>query len=274
MKRVAIIGSAGRGSDAGKMTPALFEKMQQCAVTLLSRVFGLLPEQVVLVSGGSSFSDHVAIALWNTSRQLAQDIKTYKPISQLELHLPCSWDKSKNSFEDNKEKWAQNPGLALNCYHKEFSRRCKLDSLSELSRALSHPGASSLISRGFHARNTSIAQHCDYLIAFTFGSSTQFPLPSGGTYDTWKKCSVKNKIHVPLLSLTHGTYVYPLDLGGLHVDRQELDWAWLVKQQKSPSPPRTTLKRPRDDGDGDDEKKDGKGDEETHMVKKTKIADP
>jgi hypothetical protein len=49
---------------------------------------------------------------------------------------------------------------------------------------------------GFHVRNTAIAKKSDILIAFSWGTGSA--PTDGGTYDTWKKCKARIKIHVSL----------------------------------------------------------------------------
>ena len=61
---VAIVGAAGRGADAQRLTAAHFSAMVTVARCIIRQVWGLSPPQVHLVSGGSSWTDHVAVALY------------------------------------------------------------------------------------------------------------------------------------------------------------------------------------------------------------------
>lgn len=202
--RVAIIGSAGReASEAKQMTPELFALMKECALKIMHDVFKLTNHKdIELVSGGSAFADHVAVALWLEQKDFAK----------LRLYLPCNFWKRQRTpqFADSHLSWKENPGGALNHYHHQFSKACKCDSLKELDQAMVQFWVNTEESPGFHARNSEVARNCDYLIAFTFGESTLYP-KSAGTWDTWKKATSRvQKIHVPLLQLQKGTYVYPL----------------------------------------------------------------
>jgi hypothetical protein len=60
---VAIIGTAGRGGNAQRLTPAHFTSMVNAARIIISHVLQLSPSEVQLVSGGSSYADHVAVLL-------------------------------------------------------------------------------------------------------------------------------------------------------------------------------------------------------------------
>jgi len=57
--------------------------------------------------------------------------------------------------------------------------------------------------KGFHSRNSDIARNSTILIAFSW-SNGNAPV-SGGTKDTWMKCTARKKIHIPLSSLTYKT---------------------------------------------------------------------
>ncbi len=55
--------------------------------------------------------------------------------------------------------------------------------------------ARAIVRKGFLARDTLIAENCDYLIVFTF--SADIP-KEGGTFDTWKKTPHSNKVNIDL----------------------------------------------------------------------------
>lgn len=65
----------------------------------------------------------------------------------------------------------------------------------ELARVIGDTSVKTVVRKGFLARNTLIAENCDYLIAFTF--SADVPI-EGGTFDTWKKTPHSNKINIDL----------------------------------------------------------------------------
>jgi hypothetical protein len=183
MTRVAVIGSAGRGEDAPKMSNALFGLAVARARTLIKDY-----ENVELVSGGAGWMDHIAVTLFLD-----------KSTNGLELYLPCKWDGDK-FLDTGASSWRTNPGRTANQYHREFSRKLERNTLDEIAQAKA-AGARLVEGTGFHARNSQIAANCDVLIAFTWGNG---PEPKdGGTLDTWKKCKAPVRIHVPLSELVN-----------------------------------------------------------------------
>ena len=99
--KVAIIGAAGRRGDAHRLTAAHFTSMVNTARCIVRQVLGLSPSQVHLVSGGSSYADHVAVVLYVQSvmeqaqeEGTASDTEAY---AGLTLHLPASFHASSTS---------------------------------------------------------------------------------------------------------------------------------------------------------------------------------
>lgn len=188
-KRVAIIGSAGRGPDSKRMSKELYSCMVERALRTILDEWQLEPRNVVLVSGGSSFSDHVAVSLYHQ----------YSDFKGIALYLPCGFDKGQ--FKDTGQRdWRTNPGNYLNYLHKQFSRTVGLDSLKQIATLETHPRARlDTSSSGFHQRNALVARS-DYILAFTFGQGS---VPAdGGTAHTWSKAPPQaRKKHVSLLKL-------------------------------------------------------------------------
>jgi hypothetical protein len=122
----------------------------------------------ILVSGGAAGADHIAVRLFLENH-----------VSELELHLPCRWNDGKY-FDSGEYDWRVNPGKTSNTYHRIFSLSIHSNSLNELNQAIIN-GAKIFTYNGFHSRNNSVAE-CDSLLAYSFDLS-------GGTLDTWKKCS-------------------------------------------------------------------------------------
>lgn len=169
--RVGVVGSAGRD---GTYTPVLFARMEACLRTFLSQFTG-----VTLVSGGAAGADHLVVRL----------SENYPGI----IYGPCAWTGTR--YEDNgSPDWRVNPGRLANRYHEQFARTTGIPSLAELQAAIDSGRVKYIPGSGFHQRNGFIAA-CDVLIAFTFSPG---PAPtSGGSADTWKKCSGV-KFHVSL----------------------------------------------------------------------------
>ena len=140
-------------------------------------------------------TDHIAVGLFLTQE-----------VPLLTLHLPAQLLKDdKTQFMDTgSSDWKANPGRSANKLHKKFSEKIKEDSLEHLNTAIM-VGATDAVHKGFHARNSFVAES-DYLLAFTWGSGD---VPKeGGTMDTWNKCKGK-KYHVPLESLALSPAVSP-----------------------------------------------------------------
>jgi hypothetical protein len=81
--KLAIIGSAGRGKVA-RYTQEHWLDMHQHVRTLILRW-----QPTELISGGSSFADHLAVHLSNNQSEFP-----------LTLYLPCNFDYAQCKFAD------------------------------------------------------------------------------------------------------------------------------------------------------------------------------
>jgi hypothetical protein len=213
---IAIIGSAGRKDDASKMKATFFRQMCDSSKKIIVDEWKMVNPPPHLVSGGSAWSDHVAVRLFIDSalHHLATSSKEDKEIirvSGLTLHLPCDFEMdSKNPrFKDTgSSSWMTNPGRYLNELHKKFSQVCGISSLVDIFTALKL-GATCTVSSGFHARNALVAQS-QFVLAWTW-SSTQVP-QDGGTLHTWNLAKKATKRHVSFDSLKRETLVHALFL--------------------------------------------------------------
>lgn len=176
--KVAIIGTSGRYGKP--LTALIYQQMVRKAYEIITDTWRLNPDQVTLVSGGSSWADHVALDL---SLQCAQ----------LELHLPCEFN---DKFIDNGQVYS-NPGQLLNKCHAQFTKVLGRNTLQELATAKSQPTTTIHVWPGFYARNDQVAQ-ADYLIAF--GWDVPQPQIKSGTNYTWFKAK-GTKIFVNLNTL-------------------------------------------------------------------------
>ena len=101
--RVAIIGTAGRRDAAGRLSAAHFTAMVSLARTIIERVLLLHPSQVHLVSGGSSYADHVAVALYLQSiggqdgKAASETAGPDESYAGLTLHLPTAFHTTSTS---------------------------------------------------------------------------------------------------------------------------------------------------------------------------------
>lgn len=162
MKRVAIIGTAGR-----KRMP---ERRHERYMLDAAREFLRGREGSTLVSGGAAWADHVAVRL---------ALEDGWPLS---LHLPAEFDHVCKRYTS--EGW-HSPGSVSNIWHRKFSevaRRDALASLREIAEVLRLPTTSVPVAgRGFWFRNRTIAESED-ILAFTFGATEPI---DGGTRQTW-----------------------------------------------------------------------------------------
>lgn len=182
---VAIIGTANRKKELlSKMSVELYEKMVKRAHKTIVNDLNLDMSNVILVSGGAAWSDHVAVSLFNRYCYNA-----------LKLYIPCDWKESK--YHDNGARgWRHNPGYSANLYHRQFSDIMLCDTLKEIEESRQN-GAVLYVQDGFHARNTCIAES-DNLIAFTWANNENEI--TGGSRDTWRKCE-NRKIHISINDL-------------------------------------------------------------------------
>jgi len=174
---ISIIGCAGRNHQEVKMTSDLYEKMYaKCKSTI--KQLGFSMDKIHLVSGGSAWSDHLAIDLF---------LKYGKKGCQLTLHLPCAW----NGNEFGKGSC----GRTLNLLHESFSAKTNKRTLNEIKKAIAR-GAKVIQYSSFYERNIMVGKS-NYLIAFTWNNLT-----SGGTKHTWVNAPTwTTKIHIPLSTL-------------------------------------------------------------------------
>lgn len=166
MKTLGIIGTAGRGEDGTKMNLETWRRMLHFTRLKIAN------NQInCLVSGGSSWADHVAVALYLEC----------KGSLNLKLFLPVGF---KDKFNEEEITIPFNCGNILNHFHKQFSKVIGMDTFEQI-RSVLDSGVECSSGKGFHGRNTQIANNSTDLLAFTFGDGPN--LKDGGTKDTWDK---------------------------------------------------------------------------------------
>ena len=172
--RLAIIGSSGRNPvEKNQLNKDSMDWMKSNIYVYIEQIMDLEPNEITLVSGGSSWADHVAVQLFLTGE-----------FQGLELYLPAEFDTSNDCYMKTTE------GSRLNYLHT-------VTTLKELSTAISNPQTTTIVKKGFLNRNTFIALNCDHLLAFTFSDGDK-PQIGTGTMDTWNKCQHENKYHESL----------------------------------------------------------------------------
>lgn len=200
---VSIIGTAGRNDKVRKrLTPELYSsalfKADEYILGLLSQG-NLTLKDITLVSGGSSWIDHIAVELffkYLCKAKVALPGKEYIEGLKLILHLPCEFDDVEYKFKKCSSHMNSNCHTTLNFLHRCFSEKCSIDSLSDISLAVEY-GAEIKIYDGFFARNLVVGE-CQHLLAFTFEEKEP---TSGGTFHTWKNSKCKVKKHFCLNNL-------------------------------------------------------------------------
>lgn len=179
---IGIVGSSGRTGEFGYRGSAFFEKMV-AAVREKIDGFNIQSDAnnaITYVSGGSTWADHVAVALFLKDRETTE--------RQLLLCLP-------DKFSLGKFVGKTRDGARLNELHALFSKQIGEDTLGQIADAFANDRADSVVCKTFHERNSEIAKSCNILIALTFGNPAK-----GGTGDTWRKFHGE-KHHIDLESL-------------------------------------------------------------------------
>ncbi len=182
MITLAVIGTAGRGSDASKLTPAHW-RMMCCIGQTVATALGA--ERVV--SGGAAWADAVAVRLYLDGT-----------VDKLTLHLPAPWDGW--SFAET------DCGNTANRYHHRAQVAHGQNGLADLAEAINVRGATvtyETAAKGmapFFVRNAKVAQDAHALLAFTTNRGAD--VGDSGTADTVRKflarrseCEAKGELH-------------------------------------------------------------------------------
>ncbi len=186
---VAIIGTAGRSTDEKHLSIDLYDKMYAAIKYIIQHVFKLDKDNFHLYSGGAAWSDHLAVRFY------------LEHGGKLTLFLPCKFtldEECPQAVDNGSYDWKLNPGKTMNKLHRAFGDRIRRDSLRDIATASEMGATLDSESKGFHARNSKIAQAM-YMIAFSFGDGDE--PTEGGTKDTWSKSKSLHKIHVSLKRL-------------------------------------------------------------------------
>lgn len=184
---LAIIGTAGRGSDGQNLTPAVWNRAKRLVLDFIQKY-----KTTELISGGAAWADHMAVELFNK-----------KLVERLVLALPCPFDVIQKEFI---EQGAKSCGATANYYHHLQSRKLNKNTLEELAKAIKSD-AEIIVGNGFLNRNLIVANRADGVLAITFGDKQK--LKDGGTAHTMsnfiKKKTNKYAFHLDLNSME----IYP-----------------------------------------------------------------
>lgn len=185
--RIAIVGSAGRRSDAQHVSKQLYTSMVLDAKNQINEFWkSRLDRSVDLVSGGAAFADHIAVSLY-----------LMDSAHSLTLYLPAPWEAESGvyKFKDTRE------GSLANYYHRVFSEKIcgsRRRTLEGIQKAADKGAVLNTDHPGFYKRNIQVGK-VDALIAYTF-SHTGKPKP-GGTEHCWNNSPAPIKIHRNLFEL-------------------------------------------------------------------------
>ena len=149
---VAIVGPSGR-DPCNAYTHGTFRAMMDMAAKTIDGKVGLPRRDVVLVSGGSAWSDHVAVSLYLDA------VQSMSPFAGLRLYLPCAIDVKSNAFTP-----LDRCGRILNKLHAQFGRTCGMNTVGEIVMAL-RTGATATVSHGFLACDVRILES-HFLLTF------------------------------------------------------------------------------------------------------------
>lgn len=200
--KLAIIGTAGRKEDQDRLIGENYQRMVEASIKLITHLT-IDPTNLTLVSGGAAWSDHVVVTL---------ALIGVVPYENVIIHLPA--ELTEGGYTGDNE-WSIKVARTANYYHKLFSRKVGIASISELV-SIRNKGAQFLVDKGgFKSRNTKVANAVSdngVLLAYTFGNGLTDQLPwtirsfspdtnadaaglkDGGTADTFNKTKVR-KFH-------------------------------------------------------------------------------
>ena len=173
MIKLAIIGTSGRNpQDGAKLLNFHMQWMAENVLCYIEHILKTTTDNIILVSGGSAWADHVAVQLYLEYN-----------FGGLELYLPTNFDIIQKKYADTYE------GLMLNILHMQCKEKIHVDVLNELAEAISKKTTKVIVKKGVFQKNSLISKNCDHLICFIFGQT----ISGGGSYDTWKKTKHQNK---------------------------------------------------------------------------------
>lgn len=195
MRYMAIIGTAGRKTDQDLLKGDSYQRMVEASIKLMTHC-KIDPQQLTLVSGGAAWADHIVVTL------ALMGVVSYDRVI---IHLPA--ELTEGGYVGENE-WTSKVANTANYYHKLFSRKVGISSISELIK-IRDLGAQMIVDPGgFKSRNTKVANAVSndgLLLAYTFGngltdqppwtirgfessvSPDEAGLKDGGTADTWSK---------------------------------------------------------------------------------------
>lgn len=193
--KISIIGTAGRNEDSNKMSKVLFTTVMNHVKHFIINILHLNFNNIILVSGGSAWIDHVAVRLY-LENIFSDDNNKF---AGLQLHLPCPIIKDINT---NKYIFSPNStaGTMLNSLHSNFCNKMG-SNFHSIEDIISVQALNAVIIsnyNGFLDRNKAVSKS-EYIIAYTFNNSN---IPKeGGTKHTWDLSKSNHKYHFSLYNI-------------------------------------------------------------------------
>lgn len=169
---LGIIGTAGRGTDADRLTKDTLILMFGVAQS-----FATLLRADRVVSGGAAWADSIAVSLY--LRGVVPNLTLHLPAS---FHPFCEGSFGSGAFAET------DAGRTANRYHNRATAVHGLDGPGEIREAIAK-GAQVTTEEGsgmapFFIRNAKVAADADAMLAFTYGVRGQPALKDGGTANT------------------------------------------------------------------------------------------
>jgi len=178
---IGIIGSSGKVADRKPLTRMAWRRMKELTMEVISGLSSASTKKVTLVSGGSSWVDHMAVEMYLSDPDMWQGLILYLP-------APLTVDAVSGICNYETKPPFTRTGQTLNSRHHHFSKTCYNDpghSLQELHSLQSMSNLNVIVvvePKGFKVRNSHIANNIDHLVALTVRDTIE-----GGTLDTWNK---------------------------------------------------------------------------------------
>lgn len=164
---LAVIGTAGRKDDRGRLTAGHYARMVQGVETLIAHL-KLNTSTIQLISGGAAWADHVVVSL---------ALNGIIDPTRLLLFLPTELsDYGYRGTDEASDKTAS----TCNFYHQNFSKIIGRSSIDELLEVRRRGAVCNTDGGGFHARNAMVAKSVNpdgVLIAYTFGDDSSGQVP-------------------------------------------------------------------------------------------------
>ena len=154
-KILAVIGSAGRGTDADKMNRSVYDRMYDVFLEFIRHV---TPDDYV--SGGAPWADHLVI------RACLAGVIDPKSVT---IFMPCGFRRSIEAGVVSDADFGSRDGASLKRHHSRFTKATGINGPEQIIKT-ARMGCRVIDGHDFHERNRKIASHATIMIAYTFGN--------------------------------------------------------------------------------------------------------